>query len=110
MGSTAKLQNFSHRLELQTLSEEVSPSGELSQQWTIICSVWGALFDKSVIRDEQAQQMRETINLSVLIRYRDDVANGWRFLLGERELTILTVHDPDETKRFLSCRCEEQGR
>ena len=57
-----------------------------------------------------AGQTREEVTHRVTIRHRPDVASGMRFVLGDRVLPILTVHDPDETGRYLICRTREQGR
>ncbi len=92
---------MSHRLNLQSKSETV---------WTTKATVWGAFVKSEVTRQEEAQQMVETLQHQIVIRYRDDVASGWRFLLGGREISILAIVDPDQSRRFLSCRCEEAAR
>lgn len=33
-----------------------------------------------------------------------------RFRRDQRVLDIMTVHDPDETQRYLVCRTREQGK
>ena len=66
--------------------------------------------DRRRLGAEEAQQNQETAQHRVLIRHRNDVASGWRFLLDGRELAILTVIDPDQSRRFLSCLCEEAAR
>jgi SPP1 family predicted phage head-tail adaptor len=68
------------------------------------------MIDSRVSRSEAAQQMEETAQHRIIIRYRDDVASGWRFVLKERELVIVTLVDPDQSRRFLSCLCEEAAR
>ncbi|MBX3571295.1 MAG: phage head closure protein [Mesorhizobium sp.] len=57
-----------------------------------------------------ADQTLEEVTHRVTIRYRPDVASGMRFVMGDRVLSILTVHDSDETGRYLICRTREQGR
>ena len=101
---------LSHRLELQSRHEAVGEGGELVTTWSPVARVWGALVDSRVVRSEEAQQNQETAQHRVLIRHRNDVASGWRFLLDGRELAILTVIDPDQSRRFLSCLCEEVAR
>ncbi|KQT88235.1 phage head closure protein [Aurantimonas sp. Leaf443] len=53
----------------------------------------------------EAREMR--ITHRVTCRRRDEVQRGARFRFGERRLAILAVSDPDETGRYLVCRCEE---
>ena len=101
---------LSHRLILQSRNDTAQQEGELVTHWTTIAKVWGALIDSRVTRKEEAQQMVEVAQHRIIIRHRDDVASGWRFLLDARELDIRTVIDPDQTGRFLSCLCEEAAR
>lgn len=44
----------------------------------------------------------------VICRFRADVVRGMFFVFQGRRLAIRTVHDPDESGRFLVCRCEEE--
>lgn len=51
-----------------------------------------------------------TITHRVWLAYRDDITAGIRFRKGRRILAIRAVMDPDETCRFIVCRCEEESR
>lgn len=44
----------------------------------------------------------------VTLRARDGLSRGMAFRLGARRLVIRSLHDPDETGRWLVCRCEEE--
>ncbi|MEP1206723.1 MAG: phage head closure protein [Rhizobiaceae bacterium] len=99
-----------HRLTLQSRSEAAGEDGVLETTWTNVAAVWGAFVSSDIQRREEAQQMVEVLQHQIVIRYRDDLASGWRFLLDDREIAILSVIDPDQTRRFLSCRCEEEAR
>ena len=41
------------------------------------------------------------------IRYRDAVRHALRFVHRGRSLLIRAVRDPDESRRYLVCDCEE---
>lgn len=56
-----------------------------------------------------ADQTREETTHRVTLRHRGDVASGCRFRLGDRIFEIVTVHDPDESGRYLVCRTREKG-
>jgi len=99
-----------HRLTLQSRTEAVGASGELDTNWSTVATIWGAFTSSDIQRREEAQQMLEIAQHQIVIRYRDDVASGWRFLIEGREISILTVLDPDQSKRFLSCQCQEAAR
>lgn len=45
----------------------------------------------------------------VTLRHRSDVARGMAFRVGLRRLLIRSVIDPDERRRYLVCRCEEEA-
>ena len=101
---------LSHRLTLQSRAERTDESGDQILTWTTRAQVWAAMIDSQVERREEGQQMEEVAQHRLVIRFRKDIASGWRFLLQGRELSIRTVIDPDQTKRFLICQCEEPAR
>ncbi len=45
----------------------------------------------------------------VTLRARDGLERGMAFRIGRRRLVVRSVHDPDETGRWLVCRCEEEA-
>jgi SPP1 family predicted phage head-tail adaptor len=56
-----------------------------------------------------AGQTLETVTHRMTIRHRSGVASGMRFTRQGRIFDIVTVHDPDETARYLVCRVKEIG-
>jgi SPP1 family predicted phage head-tail adaptor len=56
----------------------------------------------------EAGQRIARITHRVTLRHRDGLERGMAFRLGARRLVIRTLHDPDETGRYLVCRCEEE--
>lgn len=57
-----------------------------------------------------ATQSIETVTHQITLRFREAVRSGMRFRKGLRTFAIQTVHDPDETGRYLVCRVIEEGR
>lgn len=57
-----------------------------------------------------AGQTLETATHRVTVRWREGIRSGMRFRRDQRVLDIVTVHDPDETQRYLVCRTREQGK
>lgn len=55
-----------------------------------------------------AGQRLEEVSHRVTFRHRDGVSAGMRLRSGNRTFEIITVHDPDETGRYLVCACKEQ--
>jgi SPP1 family predicted phage head-tail adaptor len=100
------------RAELALEQAVTAPDGAggFTETWTQIATVFARL-QPIVVREKfGADQTIEEVMHRVTIRHRPDVASGMRFVLGDRTLAILTVHDPDETGRYLVCRTKEEGR
>jgi len=97
-------------LVLEEASRTSDGAGGFTESWTQIATVFARL-QLIVVRERfGADQTIEEVTHRVTIRHQPDVASGMRFVMGDRILSILTVHDPDETGRYLVCRTREQGR
>ncbi len=97
-------------LVLEEASRTPDGAGGFTESWTQIATVFARL-QPIVVRERfGADQTIEEVTHRVTMRHRPDVASGMRFVMGDRILSVLTVHDPDETGRYLVCRAREQGR
>lgn len=101
-------------MRTELLLEQATPTpdgaGGFTETWSEIATVFARL-QPTVARERfGADQTLEEVTHRVTIRHRPDVASGMRFVMGDRVLSILTVHDSDETGRYLICRTREQGR
>lgn len=85
-------------------------AGGYSEGWIEIAKVF-AKIEPLTARDEYgAAQTLEEVSHRITIRFREDVESGMRLRRGARLFDILTVHDPDETGRYLVLRTKEKGR
>lgn len=57
-----------------------------------------------------AGQSLETVTHRITMRYREGLRSGMRLKRRDRHFVIETVHDPDETGRYLVCMTREEGR
>ena len=97
-------------LVLEQATPTADGAGGVAETWTQIATVLARL-QPIVVREKfGADQTIEEVMHRVTIRHRPDLASGMRFALADRTLAILSVHDPDETGRYLVCRTKEQGR
>lgn len=97
-------------LVLEQATATPDGAGGFIETWIEIATVFARL-QPIVVRERfGADQTLEEVTHRVTIRHRPDVTSGMRFVMGDRVLPILTVHDPDETGRYLTCRTREQGR
>lgn len=63
----------------------------------------------SIVARERFDRQEATVTHRVICRAAPEVVRGRSFVLGARRLSIVSVHDPDETGRYLLCRCEEEA-
>jgi SPP1 family predicted phage head-tail adaptor len=97
-----------HRLTLEAPSRTADDGGGGVLTWAAIADLWGAIEVASGGERVTADRLSGTTQPVVTIRYRDDVTAAMRFLSGDRRLLIRAVLDPDGTRRFLRCLCEER--
>lgn len=98
------------RLVLQAMTPQSDGEGGHAEAWSDVAELW-ALVEPASVRDRfAAGRPLPDLTHRVTLRFRDDLRSGMRFAGRARRLSIRTVHDPDETGRFLICRTEEEGR
>lgn len=56
-----------------------------------------------------ADKTTQRITHRITMRHRSGVSAGMRLVSGARIFAISTVHDPDESGRYLVCRVIEEG-
>src|SRR5690606_41854082 len=57
-----------------------------------------------------ADEALRTVTHRVTLRHRGNVRAGMRFTRRDRIFEIATVHDPDETGRYLVCRLRLENK
>lgn len=97
------------RLELEMRIETPDGQGGALESWDVLRLLWAAIEPVSEASHERASAEGVTITHRVWLAWRSDIAAGMRFRKGRRILGIRTVMDPDETRRFIVCRCEEES-
>lgn len=99
-----------HRLRLYSPLETSDGCGGVDVTWQLVGEVWSHLKPSRITRPEEALQITEVAILDGTIRFRNDVATGWRVDFGTRQFQVQAVVDPDERKSYLVLRLEELGR
>jgi SPP1 family predicted phage head-tail adaptor len=99
------------RVELALEAASLIPDGlgGHAESWEEIATVFARLEPLSATSIFGADQTLETVTHRITMRWRDGVASGMRFTRAGRIFDIVTVHDPDETGRYLVCRVKEKG-
>lgn len=98
---------LSARLNLETPPQTDDGQGGLTGDWEPVASLWGRVEPLRGVPGEAAGADLAPVTHRITIRYRDDVRHAMRFAYRGRALLIRAVRDPDETRRYLVCDCEE---
>lgn len=101
---------LSVRLDLEMRADASDGQGGIVAGFAPVTSLWARIEHVSVSEEERADAEMFTVTHRIWIRFREDIAAGMRFCKGARIFTIRAFHDPDETRRYLVCRCAEEGR
>lgn len=98
---------LSARLKLEASADLPDGQGGITEGWTLVATLWGRVEPLRAKASEVADAATAPITHRVTIRYRDDVRHAMRFVHRGRTLVIRSWRDPDETRRYLICDCEE---
>lgn len=77
--------------------------------YAIVGSLWAMIEPVSMPDSERADEAVFSVTHRIWVRHRTDISAGMRFRKGARLFVIRAHFDPDETRRYLVCRCEETG-
>ncbi|OQM75213.1 phage head closure protein [Manganibacter manganicus] len=97
-------------LALEVATPVADELGGFTQSWAETGIVFAHVEPVSARSRPGADQMLETMTHRITLRHRAGVASGMRFRKGPRIFAIATVHDPDESGRYLVCTTREEGR
>jgi SPP1 family predicted phage head-tail adaptor len=98
-----------NELVLQAPTPVPDGLGGHSEAWSEIGLLFGMIEPVAANSIITADQTLETVTHRITIRGREDIRSGMRFVKGQRVFDIVTIHDPDESGRYLVCRVTEKG-
>ncbi|KAA3514404.1 phage head closure protein [Agrobacterium rosae] len=98
------------RLELEAPEELPDGQGGVTAGWRLLRSLWAAIEPVSQGAYERASADGVAVTHRIWAGFRSDIEAGMRFRKGARVFAVKSVIDPDETGRFIVCRCEEESR
>lgn len=100
---------FRQELALEAVTLTADGAGGYAESWTEVARFLARLEPVDARSRFGAAQTLESVTHSVTLRHRQGVASGMRLRRLDRVLEIVTVHDPDETGRYLVCTAKEVG-
>jgi len=89
------------RITLQSPTAGANTIGEVTYTWTDVATVWGAVEPATGSWYYAGQQAESKVDGRVRIRYRSDVLPTWRVKFGARYLSIVSLLNPNESKKEL---------
>lgn len=101
---------FRHELSLEEATLTPDGAGGHVESWNEVATVYARVEPISATSRFGAGQTLETVTHRITLRHRQNIASGMRFRLRAHVFAIVTVHDPDETQRYLVCQTREEGR
>jgi SPP1 family predicted phage head-tail adaptor len=96
-------------LALEACTPQPDGFGGFTESWVEIATLFAKIEPISAESVFGADQTLETVTHRIMLRHRDGIASGMRLTKPGRFLEIITVHDPDETGRYLVCKAREIG-
>lgn len=98
--SGQKIGAMMQRAELQVKQADGS--------WQTQASLWANIRDMRGNELLEGEGLVQRKQVQLIIRWRDDVHAGMRFLASGRVLDIVSALDRSGRRRFLHCLCEEE--
>ena len=83
--------------------------GGAQRSWQAADQVWAQVEPVSCRTDIVAGAQKVTVTHRIWLSFQAGPSVGERLAKGDRRFTIKAVRDPDETRRFLVCDCEEEA-
>lgn len=95
------------RVMLEAPDDSVDDAGALVRLWRPIASIWAKVSPRRGAEVFVAGAQESVLTSEVVVRWRPDIACPMRLRIGARALLIRAAFDPDGSRRFLVCVCEE---
>jgi SPP1 family predicted phage head-tail adaptor len=98
-----------HRVTIEVATGTGDEAGGESRTFATFAAVWARI--EPVKADEKtiAAHLAGVVTHRATLRWRDDLTASMRIAYRGRHFRIRTIHDPDESRRYLELGCEEEG-
>ncbi|MCO5073518.1 MAG: phage head closure protein [Rhizobiaceae bacterium] len=100
---------FRSELVLEKVTLTSDGQGGHKETWNEVATVFAQIEPINATGVFGADQTLESVTHRVSLRAHPNLVSGMRFRKGSRIFDIETVHDPDESGRYLICRTREVG-
>ena len=97
------------RLNIEAPTETPDGQGGVMADFVETASAWALIEPVSEAVEEEASSQIFHRTHRIWLRYRTDVAAGMRLRKGGRLFWIGGTQDPDDSRRYLICHCQEKS-
>lgn len=99
---------LNRRVELQYMTVVQSNTGEETETWATVDTVWAAIEPMRGREYFEGYQTRSEVTTRITIRHRRNVTpEKWRVKYGSRVYEIISVIDPKEAHVSVELMCKE---
>ncbi|MCB1497955.1 MAG: phage head closure protein [Bauldia sp.] len=98
-----------HRLVIESAAGAPDGAGGEAVTWDTFATVWARIAPTASGEEIVAGHLSGIVSHTITMRYRADIAGGMRALHRGRIFRILVVTDPDERRRYIVAKAEEEG-
>lgn len=96
------------RLELERPEDAADGQGGAVRSYSALGALWARIEPITAVGTERVDAELSRLTHRIWVRFRSDLSAGMRLRKAGRIFAIKAVSDPDETGRYLVCRCEEE--
>lgn len=97
-------------LALEAMQPLPDGMGGYAETWSEIAMVWGRIEPVSSTQKDFGARPQPEVTHRILMRFREDISTDKRLRKAGRIFALRSVHDPDESGRYLICLAREEGR
>jgi SPP1 family predicted phage head-tail adaptor len=97
-----------HRVTVESAAGSSDGAGGETVVWDTLAMLWAQIEPVHAEERIVAGHLSGIVTHTVTLRYREDLAGGMRIAYRGRTFRILAVDDPQETRRFVVAKCEEE--
>jgi SPP1 family predicted phage head-tail adaptor len=95
------------RLVLERPVETPDGQGGVERSFAALATLWARIEPAQARANEAAGTLPVTVTHRIWLRHRSELSGGMRLRKGARLFAIRAFRDPDETRRYMLCDCEE---
>ena len=97
-------------LALEAMQPVADGMGGYAESWSEVGMVWGRIEPLSTSQKDFGTRLQPEVTHRILLRFRPDISTAMRLRKAGRIFSLRSIHDPDESERYLVCLASEQGR